>query len=381
MPALPRRAAAGLAAAASVLLLTACGITAAGPATAPSSPPSPTTAPTASPAAGGIAGTVWVADEADGTLTAIDATTHEVVATVAGVPAPHNVQTSPDGVTVWAVSGTSSALVALDARTLELRGTAPTGVGPAHVVVSPDGASVYVTNSGDDSLTRFDAAEPTPAGSLPVSAGPHGLRFSPDGSTLVVASTTADAVDVIDTATFTRAATIPVGDAPVQVAVGTGVAYVSLSGASAVAEVDLAVGRVARIVDVQSPPVQLYLTPDGTRLLSADQGSAEAPGSTVTVIDTRTMTVESTIGTGSGPHGVVVAPDGDLAWVTNLYDDTVSVLDLASGRAVATVDVGGSPNGISFTPVTVRASAAEPFLDVPVYGTGADHDSDGHSHG
>ncbi|CCH74730.1 hypothetical protein BN11_4740003 [Nostocoides australiense Ben110] len=42
--------------------------------------------------AGVVTGTVWVANEAGNSLTAIDAATNEVVTTVEGIEGPHNVQ-------------------------------------------------------------------------------------------------------------------------------------------------------------------------------------------------------------------------------------------------------------------------------------------------
>ena len=161
-----------------------------------------------------------------------------------------------------------------------------------------------------------------------LSAGPHGLRPSPDGSAVVVANTTAGAIDVVDTATNAVAASIPVGDSPPQVAVSADgrYVYVTLIGSSSVVKVDLAEQQVIGSVAVPAPPVQLYLTADGTRLLSADQGTDDTPGTTVTMIDPESMTVESTVQAGSGPHGVVIEPTGQRAWVTNLYDDTVSVI-------------------------------------------------------
>jgi YVTN family beta-propeller protein len=48
-------------------------------------------------------------------------------------------------------------------------------------------------------------------------------------------------------------------------------------------------------------------------------------------------------------------PSGTLAWVTNLYDDTVTVLDLRQDVAVATVPVGDMPNGISYSSRRVTA--------------------------
>lgn len=322
----------------------------------------------------GIEGTVWVANEDGDSLSAINAATGAVVTTISGIESPHNVQVSPDGATVWAVSGHANAVVALDAATYELLGTAPTGASPAHVVLSPDGEQVLVTNSGDDTLSVYDAASLELRATVDLSAGPHGLRPTQDGTAVVVASTTAGTVDVVSTSTYEVTATIAVGDSPPQVAVAPDgrYAYVSLVGSSSVVKVDLVEKRVTGSVSVPSPPVQLYLTEDGTRLLSADQGTEDAPGSTVSVIDPGAMTVEANIPAGSGPHGVVIEPTGQRAWVTNLYDDTVSVIDLSTDETVATVQVGDKPNGISYSPEPPTPGPATTSISVPNYATGAE---------
>lgn len=316
-----------------------------------------------------VTGTVWVADEGDNSLTVIDAASSKVVATVTGISAPHNVQASPDGATVWAVSGTAQAVVALDASTHELLGSAPTGAEPAHVVVSPDGQRVYVTNSGDNTLSVYGADGVRPLGKVELGAGPHGMRPTADGAMLVIADTVGDVIDLVDTHSRERKATIPVGRTPVQVAVDAEgrYAYVSLAGERAIAQIDLTTRTVVRTVHVRSAPIQLYLTPDGTRLLSANQGTEQKPGRTVSVIDVPRMKVSATIVTGAGPHGVVIDSSGDRAWVTNTYDDTVSVLDLTTNTVIGTVPVGDAPNGITFVERTTPPNNHVMALDIPDY--------------
>lgn len=333
-------------------------------------------APATIESAAPVVGTVWVANEDGDSLTAIDAATGDVVATIDGIDGPHNVQVGPDGNTIWAVSGHASALVAVDARTSELLGTAPTGPSPAHVIVSPDGSNVYVTNAGDDSLSVFDAAALEPKATLSLSAGPHGLRPTPDGAFVVVANTTAGAVDIVDTASNTVAASVPVGDSPAQVAVDAEgrYAYASLNGSSEVVKIDLEQRKAVGTVAVPSPPVQLYLTADGSRLLSADQGTEDAPGRTVSIIDPASLAVEASVETGAGPHGIVIEPTGQRAWVTNLYDDTVSAIDLTTGKVVATAPVGDKPNGISYSAAPPTEGLKSTSITVPEYGGGGgDH--------
>ena len=86
---------------------------------------------------GMVTGTVWVANEEGGTLTAIDAATNQVATTLDGIDGPHNVQIGPDGASLWTVSGHDSFAAMLDTTSMEVHGAVPTGGSPAHVVVTP----------------------------------------------------------------------------------------------------------------------------------------------------------------------------------------------------------------------------------------------------
>lgn len=329
------------------------------------------------------AGAVWVADEGGNSLTVLDAGTGEVRATVSGVPAPHNVQASPDGTSVYAVSG-GNQLLSLTAARAEVTGLALTDRHPAHVVAAEDG-TVLVTASEQPSLYAYDARL-RPVRRVSLDGAPHGLRISADGRTAVVANTGAGTVDVVDTTTGAVTGRVAVGPSPVQVAVSPdgAVAYASVSGTREVVRVDLATGQVVDRRAVPAAPAQVHLTPDGL-LLVANQGDEASPGSTLSVLDAATLEVRAEIPVGAGPHGITVDGGGSFAWVTNVYDDSVSMVDLQALRTVRTATVGDAPNGISFTPVPLEADVDDVRLELPAREDGPDgHDHGGgagHSHG
>lgn len=302
-----------------------------------------------------VTGTIWVANEDGGSLTAIDAATNRVVTTVKGIEGPHNVQVSPDGRSVWAVSGHGSFAVMLDSETLGLHGVAPTGAAPAHVVVTPDGATTYTTNGADGTVSAIDSATMSTVATIQVGAGPHGLRPSPDGRWIYVANVSGTTLSVIDTAENQKVADIEVGRSPAQVAFSPDgrFVYASVNGEDAVAKVDVASRQLVGKTTVGPGPIQTYVSPDNRFLLVANQGSEERPGTTVSVIDTKTFTVTKTVKTGRGAHGVVIDSSSRHAYITNLYGNDVAVLDLEELRVVARVPVGEKPNGVSFSPVTV----------------------------
>ena len=50
------------------------------------------------------------------------------------------------------------------------------------------------------------------------------------------------------------------------------------------------------------------------------------------------------------PFGVAVSPTGQTVYVTNSFDNTVSVIAVASNTVTATIPVGASPSGIAAAP-------------------------------
>lgn len=68
---------------------------------------------------------------------------------------------------------------------------------------------------------------------------------------------------------------------------------------------------------------------------------------TVSVIDTRTKTVITTIPVGDAPTGVAITPDGRRVYVTNAGDDTVSVINTKLNAVISTLQVGDSPQKVA----------------------------------
>jgi DNA-binding beta-propeller fold protein YncE len=55
--------------------------------------------------------------------------------------------------------------------------------------------------------------------------------------------------------------------------------------------------------------------------------SGDAPSHSVSKINIKTKKVVATIETGKGAHGVVTSPDHKYVFVTNMFENTVSVID------------------------------------------------------
>jgi YVTN family beta-propeller protein len=64
---------------------------------------------------------------------------------------------------------------------------------------------------------------------------------------------------------------------------------------------------------------------------------ANSGGNDVSVINTATNTVVATVNVGLLPQGIVISPNGALAYVANGNSNTVSVINTATNTVVATV--------------------------------------------
>src|SRR2546425_1110855 len=70
----------------------------------------------------------------------------------------------------------------------------------------------------------------------------------------------------------------------------------------------------------------------------------------VSVIETGTNTIVTTVTAGTGPQAVAITPDGRFAYVVNLTSNDVSVINTATNTLAATVAVGFGPFGVAITP-------------------------------
>ncbi|MHB8419102.1 MAG: c-type cytochrome [Myxococcales bacterium] len=125
---------------------------------------------------------------------------------------------SNDGALLYTANADTGTVSVVDASSQQLVATVSVGQSPARVVVGPDD-SVYVTNRGSRSVSVIHRGTWSEASRLQVGAEPVGLALSGDGSTLYVANTGSGTVDAVNLATQTRAWETTLGDYPRGVAV------------------------------------------------------------------------------------------------------------------------------------------------------------------
>ena len=123
-------------------------------------------------AAGGCAGTAYVTNEQDGTVSVITTATGVVSATLTVGTGPARVAITPDGKHAYVtdyVDGEGDTVSVITTATGAVSAPITVGKAPVGVAITPDGKRAYVVNSGDGTVSVITTA--TGAVSAPITVG------------------------------------------------------------------------------------------------------------------------------------------------------------------------------------------------------------------
>jgi YVTN family beta-propeller protein len=239
------------------------------------------------------AGSVWVADSGDGTVSRIDPSSGALVDRIPVGGDPTSI-----------ASGAGSIWIA-----------------------DTDGATVLRINPTTETVTQTIRLG---------TANPDALAFG--AGRLWVADSSTRAIYKLDPATGAVLRTIALNVAPSAIAFGQGGLWVAAYDSGTVLKLTPTSGRVIASVRVGTGPAALGFA-DG------DVWVANTLDSTVSIVDPVRLDVEATIPVGSGPSAVAAA--GGSVWVANEYSGTVSRIDPRRNAVTATVTTGGTPTSLT----------------------------------
>ena len=224
--------------------------------------------------------------------------------------------------------------------------TAPTGVGPVHAALT-SGGRLYVANSGDDTVFAS-----------PLTAATQGTTINlvqlcdatgcPPITPVFVHTTESNRMYVADSGN----GTISVIDTSLNIVVNT----FAVSPAN--------VGSPLPSPDRVSQPIALAELPNGTRIYSANAGN-----SSVSSINTQDGTINRVIALPAAPVWIVANVDNTHVYVLDTAD-TISVIDTTTDTIVSSVSAGSAGanlNQLVYDPLGNRvlatdANSAQPAL-------------------
>ena len=301
-------------------------------------------------------------DPANDDLSIIDLATNTVIATVPVGDNPQGVAVNPAGTAVYTANTGDNSFTVIDTTTLESTTIpGPGGTGATGVAVHPNGERIYITNpewiAGGESSTVWvvDRATNTIIDEISCGKGSCGVAVHPDGTVAYVTNAFDGTIAVFDTDTHEVIDTIVLETVdpdeisfPVPIVVhpaGTYVYAANRQGPTFWA-IDTTTHESIALPSGHTH-VCIGINPDGTAVYLPDfhDENRELPpqGTTVDVIDTKTLEVISTIDGLDGPLGVSVHPDGTRVYIANVNNGTVSVIDTVTNALVKTIVVGKQP--------------------------------------
>jgi DNA-binding beta-propeller fold protein YncE len=319
-------------------------------------------------------GHVVVANRASGSISVIDAETHQVVGEYMlpanegePTPEPMYVVYVAQKNRVFVGDRANSRVVAFDAETFDVEGTAPAGAGVFHMWADPRGKQLWVNNDIENTTTVIDpkrlevlATVPTPSDLVDLGGKPHDVVVGPKGRyayvTVLGVAGGNDYVVQFDTSAFQETGRAEVGKDP----------HVSLARQNHRLFVPCQNSDVVFVLDRISMQVETEIAVPGAHGAGmAKNGryfyTTNLPGGgadALYTIDTRMLSVvgDPVVSPYPVPHNIALTSNSKKLFVTHSGGaaDKVSIYETTDGdpvpQFVDEVTVGFNPFGIAFVP-------------------------------
>ncbi|GEO87289.1 MULTISPECIES: beta-propeller fold lactonase family protein [Alphaproteobacteria] len=243
----------------------------------------------------------------------------------------------------YVTNQSSSELSVIDVeRMTEVRRIAVPGM-PAGIAVSEALQAVFTVSPDSKTLRRFGLDPHLPEIERQLDGGPMGVAVDERRSRIFVSDWYNARVWVVAAGDLAVLRTLETGSAPAGLAISPNGRWLATADrdSNQISIFDAATLSLAHRVTVGERPFGLTFAPDG-RIFTADVGS-----NTVTAVDPQSGRVLGKVKTRERPYGVAFAKG--RGFVTNQYDDSVSVFDARTYAPVTKIDVGGYPEGIDTT--------------------------------
>ncbi|MFQ5794719.1 MAG: beta-propeller fold lactonase family protein [Candidatus Bipolaricaulia bacterium] len=287
------------------------------------------------------------------------------VTVLANIPVgeePLGIAVAPDGSRIYVANAQSGTLSVIDARTHQVVDTLVIDENSRlfGVALSPDGTQAYISwTVRTPESPGFVSVVDLPAGrvvaTIPVRLSPQDMALSADGSRLYVVNAASNNVSVIDTTILEVLKNIQVGFNPFSIVLTQDgrLAYVSHSRGRNIGVIDLATVQMVRTIPLPflTRLLEIDVTDDGRHLYIADG----IRNSVVVVDDEQGEAMRSLQVTREGgnveysPMGLAISPDGTRLYVVN-RNGYLSVFELPQDRLLGTLKLGVDLRQVAFAP-------------------------------
>jgi YVTN family beta-propeller protein len=243
------------------------------------------------------------------TLSVADLTSQKALPAVGLGPlrAPHGLEML-NGKVYFTAEG-SKLIGCYDPERRQLEWVLGTGQGRTHMLkLTPDLSAIFTANMSSNTISIFEQDKNADSSgwmetNIPVSPAPEGFDVSPDGKELWAAS-------------HQEMVTI----------------------------VDIASKKVIQTFNVHTKFAnRLKFTPDGKNVLVSDLGNGD-----LIVLDAASRKEIKRMSLGRGCAGILIVPDGSVAYVAVSADNNVAVVDLKTLSVTGRIATGKGPDGLAW---------------------------------
>jgi len=323
---------------------------------------------------------IYVSNEKSGDVTVISGGDNQVLATIPVGKRPRGIHAGPDGKTVYvALSGTpiaappqldakgnpifqkgkddddddnvksdksADAIGVVDVAQRKLAGKISGGSDPEEFSLSKDGTKLYVSNEDVKTASVINIASGKVEHIIAVGQEPEGVATSPDGKRFYVTCEAGGEIYVIDVPGYTTVGHFKVNVRPrsMDFLPGGGIGFIPSESTGELNVIDTVNLKVLKVVTLPpgSRPMRVKVATNGQKVYVSNGRAG-----TVSVLDSRTYELLSTIKVGVRPWGMAISPDGKFLYTANGPSNDVSVVDLEANKEVARVKAGESPWGVA----------------------------------
>ncbi|MEW1823765.1 bifunctional YncE family protein/alkaline phosphatase family protein [Arthrobacter sp. NPDC080031] len=250
---------------------------------------------------------------------------------------------------------------------------------PLNSALSPDGKRLAVTNNGQgtQSLQLVDLSDHEVDQTISYKSPESlymGLAWAPDGTKLYASAAANSKIrtysysggKLAEGAPIQLPTTTPAGKALNLFPAGLAITpdgkrlVVADQLADAVSVVDLSTGNVST-TPAGHRPLSVTVSPDGTTAFVTNQGASDLSAVDITGAEPK---VSRTVTVGLHPNKSVLSKDGRTLYVANGDDDTVSVVDTAAGTSssVSVAPEKGAPVGTNPTGLALDEAGRRLFV-------------------
>lgn len=211
--------------------------------------------------------------------------------------------------------------------------------------------TLFVANKFGNTLSKIDLASGQEVLRLVSCTNPHELATSPDGEHVALACYGGTSVDIFRTATLEKVASMDLGENARPHGIvwhSSGDIYSTAEGRQSVFWISNPLGETPETLEYSTGKQgshMLVVSPDGNTAWTTDLGSK-----TVTRVALKARIAPLSMTVGEEPEGIALSPDGSELWVSARGSNEAYEIDPQSMEVRKTVATGAFPLRIAIRP-------------------------------